>query len=452
MGHLGIQKPYLALQERLDKNPIGAPASADLFEILRLRFTEEEAEIGARMPMTPAPLDKLSQRLREQPDRLEAKLERMAEKGLVLDFETNGIRFYMLAPTVIGFFEFTFMRLHKDLPNKKLADLLSAYMFEDSTFAKNAFRASTQIGRALVHENTLKGDLRTEVLPYERATEILKNAELRAVGLCYCRHKAMHHGNPCKKPMEVCTSFDGAADWAIRRGFARKVSAEEAIDIATMTRENCMVHIADNVKNKVSYICHCCGCCCGQLKAINSHGIPNAVHSSNFLACVNEDKCKACARCVKSCPIMAIDIKPTKFGEATARVDEEICIGCGVCNVACKNKALSMRPREQRVFTPEDNMERLIRAAVERGTVHHMLFDDPDNITSRSMNRALGALLSLPVAKRLLAVEQIKSTFVKTVVSGARRGMESDLKPPDAAAAVAQDAESREPPSAAAAS
>lgn len=421
MGHLAMQKPYVALQERLHKNPIGAPPSAELFEILRLRFTEEEAAVGAQMPMTPAPLRAIAARLREAPDRLEAKLDRMAEKGLVLDFETNGAHFYMLAPTVIGFFEFTFMRLHQELPNKQLADLLSTYMFDDPTFARNAFAGETQIGRTLVHESVLPDEVRTEILPYEQATEILKDAKLRAVGLCYCRHKAMHHGHPCKKPMEVCTTLNASADWVIRRGFGRKVSAEEALDIAALTREHWMVHVADNVRNDVSYICHCCGCCCGQLRAINSHGIRHAVHSSNFLARVDDETCKGCARCVKACPVMAIEVKAASFGDATARIDEALCLGCGACNVACKNKALSMKPREQRVFTPEDNMERLVRAAVERGTIHHMLFDDPDSVTARGMNLALGALLALSPTKRLLAVEQIKSTFVRTIVNGARR-------------------------------
>jgi Pyruvate/2-oxoacid:ferredoxin oxidoreductase delta subunit len=423
MGHLVAQKPYLALQQRLHKNPIGAPPAEALFEILRLRFSEEEAAIGARMPMTPAPLERLSQRLGWAPDRLQAQLERMAEKGLVLDFETNGKRFYALAPTVIGFFEFTFMRLHQDLPNRRLADLLSAYMFEDRTFADNAFRGETQIGRVLAHEKTLSDDLRTEILPYEQVSEILRNATLRAVGLCYCRHKAMHHGTPCKKPMETCTTLGASADWVIRRGYGREVSAEEALDIAANTRDHCMVHIADNVQNNVSYICHCCGCCCGMLRAINWHGIQTAVHTSNFLAHVDAEKCKACARCVKVCPVMAIDLKPLSFGKAAARIDEALCLGCGVCNVACKNKALSMKARAKRVFTPADNIERLVRAAVERGTIHHMLFDDPDSVTSRGMNLALGALLSLPLAQRLLAVEQIKSIFVRTIVSGAKKRM-----------------------------
>lgn len=114
-------------------------------------------------------------------------------------------------------------------------------------------------------------------------------------------------------------------------------------------------------------------------------------------------------------------LQPVSFGSAAARIDEELCLGCGVCCVTCKNKALMMKARAQRVFTPENNIERLIRAAVERGTVHHLLFDNPDSVTSRGINLALGALLSLPLTKRLLAVEQIKSIFVRTIVQAARK-------------------------------
>ena len=264
---------------------------------------------------------------------------------------------------------------------------------------------------------------RLEVQGDAGLTEVLKQAKLRAVGLCYCRHKAMHHGTPCDKPMEVCTTLNGNAEWVIRRGYGREVSAEEALDIAAMTRDNFMVHIGDNVKNDISYICHCCGCHCAQLKAINHHGIHNAVHTSSYLASVDEEKCKACGRCVKNCPVMAIEVKATSFGDAHAEVDEALCLGCGVCGIACKNKAMSMKAREKRVFTPEDNMDRLVRAAVERGTIHHMLFDDPDSVSGRGIHLALGALLSLAPTKQLLAIDQIKSTFVKTIVDGARRRM-----------------------------
>jgi hypothetical protein len=44
------------------------------------------------------------------------------------------------------------------------------------------------------------------------------------------------------------------------------------------------------------------------------------------------------------------------------------------------------------------------------------------------MHLAMGALLSLPPAKQLLAIDQIKSTFVKTIVDGARKQAEGGAR------------------------
>ena len=44
-----VAQSYLDLQERLAKNPVGAPAAAELFEIFRILFTEEEARVASRM-------------------------------------------------------------------------------------------------------------------------------------------------------------------------------------------------------------------------------------------------------------------------------------------------------------------------------------------------------------------------------------------------------------------
>ena len=55
---------------------------------------------------------------------------------------------------------------------------------------------------------------------------------------------------------------------------------------------------------------------------------------------VDQDKCKACGRCVKNCPVMAIDVNASSFGNAAAHVDEELCLGCGVCN----NSSFALEP------------------------------------------------------------------------------------------------------------
>ena len=115
MGHL-LANPDLAyqrLQQRLDRMPTGAPDSAVFQQILRLLFTEEEAQIAAAMP-TVCSMAVLAKRTGSTVEELDPKVDAMAAKGLVLDLENKGERYVALAPVVIGFFEFTFMRVRED--------------------------------------------------------------------------------------------------------------------------------------------------------------------------------------------------------------------------------------------------------------------------------------------------------------------------------------------------
>jgi hypothetical protein len=83
-----------------------------------------------------------------------------------------------LAPVVIGFFEFTFMRTRPEsYPTRELSQLFEQYMFEDERFAHAVFAGQTQIGRSLVREEALPADS-TEILAWERATQIVESARV----------------------------------------------------------------------------------------------------------------------------------------------------------------------------------------------------------------------------------------------------------------------------------
>lgn len=73
------------------------------------------------------------------------------------------------------------------------------------------------------------------------------------------------------------------------------------------------------------------------------------------------ETCKACAMCVKRCPIDAIQLKfstkaTNKFRKAVV-VDADLCIGCGVCVHKCKTKSIVLKEREQRTRPPKDRRE-----------------------------------------------------------------------------------------------
>ena len=423
MGHLASQhKAYQDLRDRLDRMPIGMPEGEGLYDILRLLYTEEEAQLGARMPVKPATIEQLSTRLDMPEARLRPLLDRMADVGTIMDLVSprTGVVRYLLSPPVVGFFEFSLMKRREDIDQPALAMAMDAYM-HDGAFFDAPTEDFTTIGRTLVNEETLQGPLTSEILPYEKASDILRDASKIGVALCYCRHKAEHLGRACDTPQEICLNINAGFDYVNRHGIAREIDVPEALDILAKARELGLVQIADNVARRPIYLCNCCGCCCLQLRAINRHGVTHAVHTSNFIATIAADTCRGCGRCARRCPVSAIGLEPVprdgkRVGKMRAKVDEEICLGCGVCHSSCRHEALTMAAREVRVLTPQTTLERVVRMAVDAGKLQHLLYDEGDGLPATVANRMLGAVLNLPPTQRALANQQLRSRFVDGVI------------------------------------
>jgi Pyruvate/2-oxoacid:ferredoxin oxidoreductase delta subunit len=217
-----------------------------------------------------------------------------------------------LAPVVIGFFEYTFMRADDKLPLKELARLFDAYMHGDDRFARSVFGADTQIGRSLVREEALPEGDHTEILDWERATRLIESASAASVSLCACRHKASHLGKACDRPMENCIALNMGAEILVKNGFARPVSTAEALKILEQCKELGLAQTGDNVRKNAAYICNCCGCCCEMMKAIRVMGQRNAIVTSNWTVEIDETKCKGCGKCAKLCPVELIDMVPVE--------------------------------------------------------------------------------------------------------------------------------------------
>lgn len=193
MGHIvNTQREYRLLQKRLDQNVTGAPPSPSLFKILEMLYSVKEAEIASQLPTKPAPVVRLAKKLKIPASELTGILDSMAVRGLVFDLEVKGRKYYSLSPVVIGFFEFTFMRVRDELPMMELAKLFETYMNENDEFAKAVFGGETQLGRTLVREEVLSQEDETEILDWERTEHLITSATDVAVSLCSCRHKASH--------------------------------------------------------------------------------------------------------------------------------------------------------------------------------------------------------------------------------------------------------------------
>lgn len=371
MGHLGTGKAdvFRALAERLDRNPVGAPLSDTLMRILKIMYSEQEAEIGSRFPPGFTTADRLASATGLPTAEILRHLDHMTAKGLVVDVPGRGRTLYALSPLVVGFFEYTFMRVTNTLPLRELAELFERYHHEPGV-AEEFFGAETKMFQTWAYESLMPAEVETEVLTYEKASAMIRDAGGGSLSMCYCRHQALHRGKSCGAPVhDVCTSLGRASEWLIRRGFARPASVDQLLRVLEKTEALGLVHLADNVRNNPAYICHCCGCCCGVLRSINEHGV-FSVHPSNFLPRIDEDSCMGCGECVGRCHVGALRVMRAVPGDPASEkavVSSKRCLGCGACVGGCAQNALSLVRRDRLHLPPADKREQLRRIAREKG-------------------------------------------------------------------------------------
>jgi len=377
MGHLQFAKEeiYRALARRLDKNPVGAVITDTLMEILYLMYSETEAAIGSKFPMLPATVDKISAVTGISPGELKGHLENMAEKGLVVDTHRNGTTYYSLSPMVVGWFEFTFMRVTDKLPMGELARLFNQYHHEKGV-AEEFFGADTKMFHVWPYESRIPAEVRTEVLTYEKASEMIRDSGGGSLTMCYCRHQARHLGRACDNPVEdVCTSMGKASEFLVRRGFARPATVDELLAVLEKTEKLGLVHMADNVQNNPAFLCHCCGCCCGVLGSIKHYGVMS-VHPSNFIPLVDREKCVGCGICAKRCHIGAIEVVEAVPGDKKSRrsfVREDLCIGCGACLAGCKKEAIGFVRRKTIHVPPKNKKDQMMQIAAQKDKLKHFM-------------------------------------------------------------------------------
>jgi ferredoxin len=427
VAHATARSGYRDLVERLNRLPQGAPPSDLLYRILALLFTEREAGLVALLPVKPFTLAAAARAWKTTPDEARKTLDALASRALLLDaVRDDGETRWVLPPPMAGFFEFSMMRVRDDVDQKALAGLFYEYLNVEEDFVRELFaRGETQLGRAFVDEDALPQDGALHVLDWERASEVARTAVHAAVGVCYCRHKMGHVGRACDAPLDVCLTFGNVADSLSRHGFARRIDSSEALDLLAKARGLGLVQFGENVRERVAFVCNCCGCCCEALLAQKRFGAFRPVHTTGFLPEVDAALCNGCGACAKACPVEAMEMKPAGDprvpNRRVARLSAEACLGCGVCVPACPRGGLKLVRREARVIPPKDTVQRVVRMAIERGNLADLIFDDKALASHRVLGRLLGAVLKLPPVERALAREQVKSVWLERVAEALER-------------------------------
>jgi len=421
MSHHPSHSGYHALMQRLNKFPQGAPPSELLFKIFSILCSEREAQLLSLLPLRPFSAARAARIWKVPEAAARNTLEGLASRAMLLDLERDGKTVYFLPPPMAGFFEFSLMRLRSDIDQKELARKFFRYVNVEDGFIRDLFLGgATQLGRVMVNEPALSVGASSQVLDYERASEVIRTASHIAVGLCYCRHKMTHLDRACAAPLDNCMTLNAAAQSLIRHGNARRIDPAEGLDILQKARSMNLVQCADNVREEVNFICHCCGCCCEAMLAIRRLAIPNALYTTNFIAKTDALTCNGCGNCAGTCPVAAIGLESSDAAGKTkmkARVNEGLCLGCGVCVGSCPVAAIRLDPRDKRLITPVNTAHRLVLMAIERGKLQNLIFDNQAHRSHRAMAAVLGAILKLPPVKRLLASRQLNSRYLERILA-----------------------------------
>jgi Pyruvate/2-oxoacid:ferredoxin oxidoreductase delta subunit len=421
MAHHVARSGFAKLTERLNRAPQGAPPSESLYRILRVLFSEREAELVSLLPLKPFRAARAAAAWQVGEAEARRILDALAARALLVDLEHDGERVYVLPPPMAGFFEFSMMRVRDDVDQKLLAELFHQYLNVEEDFVRALFaNGETQLGRAFVHEPSIREDDAVHVLDFERASEVVRTATHLGVSLCYCRHKMAHLGRACDAPQDVCMTFNATAHSLVRHGHARAVDASEGLELLHRVRELNLVQFGENVRERVSFICNCCGCCCEAMIAARRFAAMHPIHTTAFLPVVDAAACTGCERCVRLCPVEAMTAAsandPRRPKRTVARVDADRCLGCGVCVRGCRDGALRLERRGFRRLTPRDGAHRAVLMAIERGRLPELVFDDQVLLSHRALAALLGAILRLPPVKRALATEQVRSRYLEALL------------------------------------
>jgi electron transport complex protein RnfB len=340
---------YRKLARHLDRLPGGFPATESGVEmrILRRLFAPEEAELALHLTLMPKEPRVIARRGHLALEKVSTRLEGMAQKGLIFRVEKEGEpALYGAAQYVIGIWEYQVNRLNSELVrdmNEYFPTLLNL-----ETWKKAPQLRTIPVGRSLA--------VRRDVLPHEKAEELVRAQEKFLVAPCICRREHTLVGSGCEKPLETCLVFGIGADYYARNQMGRLIDMEEALDILKKADEAGLVLQPSNAK-KVVNICCCCGCCCQVLKTIKSHPKPASMVSTSYVAVADPGRCEGCGTCVDRCQMEALSLDDDKVF-----LDMDRCIGCGLCVPTCPSGSLSLvrKPDHKRHDVPKNMIEALL--------------------------------------------------------------------------------------------
>lgn len=329
---------YTRLAKRLDELPEGFPATDSGVElkILKHIFAPEAAELALRMKPTPETVEEIAGRLGRPVEEMDLVLRDMAAKGQIAAPIMGGRRMFRLAPFVVGIYEYQ----RRERLTRELAELFEEYL---PFLSARVGGHGPHLTRVIPINAGIQAEL--NILAHEDVRQIIGRSKSFRLQDCICRREQDLLGKPCSHTLHSCLQYsmeEGAYDDFNLDG--EIITREEALKLIDETEKEGLVHNTYNVQEAVGgFICNCCSCCCGLLRALKEYQAPYMLARSRYLAVIDGETCASCGVCSEErCPMEAI-IETDEGYEVQA----ERCIGCGVCLVTCPTESISLKERPE---------------------------------------------------------------------------------------------------------
>lgn len=344
---------YGKLREFLDKLPGGYPATPDGVEIriLKKLFSPEDADLTLKLKSTPESVGEIAKRLGRPEAELAEKLEDMALRGLIFRVRDGETKQYQAVQFIVGIYEFQLQRI-----DREFAELVEEYM---PYIGMSLMPLETKQLRVAPVDAAV--DALPEVATYNRIRDLVRKQKLIAMVPCICRKEQGIMGKPCDRPKDLCFSFGDFAQYTLDNGVGKRLTTEEALKLLDLAEESALVLQPSNTQ-ELSWICSCCGCCCGGLRRLKMLENPADYIQSYYFAEIDPELCTACGTCLERCQIDAI-----KENGEVMQVDVARCIGCGLCVTTCPVDAIVLAEKPGIATPPKDLNDLMARLAKERG-------------------------------------------------------------------------------------
>lgn len=351
----------------------GSTPADNSFEGIMGKFSEEDAQAFIDMPMGEkfTAIDLYEKTGRPLQECVEV-CERIAEAGYLCRFTNNNGVTYHQVPFFQGVLEYHLSDYLAD-PNYNIG--LSGSDSNDDTLS-----TGTPTFYVIPCDKSVVAD--GIVPPFDDVESLFKGKGTIAIAPCFCRLQALAMGGVEDCPtledfatgefedyfsplhdlrVETCLMMGDEAEFWIHKGYARKITEEEALAFMQRSRDDGFI-LESCFSKDSGTICSCHSKCCGVIRLWQALGSPAEIGAakpfdriSNFTLEVDLASCLKCGKCADRCPVSAISMSK----EMGAPVVNEMCFKCGQCAYVCPQKIrkLVMRPEEEILELPRDFLD-----------------------------------------------------------------------------------------------